>query len=78
MRFKIVHDRKECIGCGSCISVCGSSWEMGSDNKSDLKESSKIGGKEILELDGLGCNMQAAEICPVNCIHIFENGKKKI
>lgn len=78
MKFKIVHNKKECIGCGSCVSVCGSFWEMGSDNKSDLKGSNKSESKEILELDDLGCNMQAAEICPVNCIHIFEEGKKKI
>ncbi len=78
-KYKIVHDREACIGCGACASVCPSSWEMNSDGKSDLINAKK--NEEGLEVlgsvnepltNGFNCNNEAAESCPVNCIHIYE------
>ena len=69
MTVKIIHDKNICIGCGACAAVCPVNWEMGSDGKSKPKKT---------ELDEIGCNMDAAQSCPVNCIHIDENGKKLI
>jgi ferredoxin len=56
---------------------------MDADGKSDLKgaKNTKKGDEivlEELELDDLKNNMEAAEVCPVNVIHVFEEGKKKI
>lgn len=51
---------------------------MNKDGKSDLKKAKNVGKKQILEINDLKCNMEAAETCPVNCIHIYEEGKKKI
>jgi ferredoxin len=51
---------------------------MGDDGKSDLKKAKNDGDKQILELNEKGCNMEAAQGCPVNCIHIEEGGKKVI
>ena len=78
MKYKIEHVREECIGCGSCVSICSGFWEMNKDGKSDLKKAKNIGKKQVLEVNDLKCNMEAAETCPVNCIHIYEEGKKKI
>jgi len=69
MTINIEHDRVNCIGCGACAAVCPDNWEMAKDGKSKAKKSS---------LKDIGCNMDAAEACPVNVIHILENGKKKI
>ena len=77
-KFKIIHDRPICIGCGACAAVCPDFWEMVEDGKSDLKKAKKMGERQVREIDKIECNMEAAESCPVNCIHIEENGKRKI
>jgi ferredoxin len=75
MAFKIVHVRALCIGCGSCAAICSDFWELDKDGFSSLKHSKKIGGSEELELKEIACNQEAAELCPVNCIHIYKDGK---
>lgn len=67
--YKIVHDEDVCIGCAACAAVSPNNWEM-KGNKSIPKKTT-ISDKELDE------NMEAAKICPVNCIHINE-GKKKL
>ncbi len=64
-RYEIKLDKEACIGCGSCITLCPDNWELDEeDDKSICKE-------EIV--DELGCNMEAAENCPVNAIHITDD-----
>jgi len=80
MRFRIVHEKEICIGCGACAAVCPSHWEMQDDGKShlrgsELKEQNEMGTpdvtiNEVKELDELEENQQAADVCPVNCIHV--------
>jgi ferredoxin len=77
-KYKIIQQRDECIGCGACVASEPKSWEMNDDNKAILKNSKKIGEIYTLETDNLNKNMDAAESCPVNCIHIEEDGKKKL
>jgi len=78
MKFKIVHVRPECIGCTACVASCEEFWEMNDDGKSDLKGAKWEGDTQVLEVDELKSNMDAAQICPVNCIHIYEKGKQLI
>ncbi len=59
---KIIHDREKCIGCGACAAVCDN-WEMAPDGKSRPKQT---------EVKEAGCNKEAADGCPVNCIIIEE------
>lgn len=59
---KITIEREKCIGCGSCQSVCPKYWKMAEDNKADYL------GKE--EVEDIECNQEAADSCPVQCIHI--------
>jgi len=63
-KYKIDLDREGCIGCWACISVCGENWIMEEDGKSSAK-------KIDLEEKELPKNMEAAESCPVNVIHII-------
>lgn len=78
--YKIIHDRDICIGCSACASVCPKHWFMDNDGKSSIHNHIKTGDgeEEILgtnetplteDFEG---NMDAAESCPVNCIHIYE------
>lgn len=75
---KIIHDREACIGCGTCAAVCPKYWKMDTDGKSRLIGSKKTGKTEDLEVKSIECNQDAAEACPVNCIHIEDGGKRKI
>ena len=74
-KYVINHDRDQCIGCGACAAICPDNWEMAEDG---LAKPRKL---EITE-DELSCNREAAESCPVNCIHIYEiteeGGKKQL
>lgn len=68
---KVILERNVCIGCGSCQAVCPKNWEMGDDGKVNLLESAKAADEKYeLELAELACNQEAADVCPVQCIHI--------
>ncbi|HDD45926.1 MAG TPA: ferredoxin [Candidatus Aenigmarchaeota archaeon] len=61
MAWKIEQDRDACIGCGACASICPDNWKMESDGKSKPIKT---------EIEELGCNKEAADACPVQCIKI--------
>lgn len=68
---KVILDRDVCIGCGSCQALCPKYWEMADDAKVNLLGSKKTDGEKYeLEIANPECNQQAAEACPVQCIHI--------
>ncbi len=72
---KIIHERQKCIGCGSCAALCSKYWEMAEDGKARLlnsKENPETKGNYELELKEIGCNLQAAESCPVQIIHLVK------
>ena len=78
--YRIIHDRDICIGCSACASVCPKHWIMESDGKSSIVNHVKSGNgeeellgsvEEPLQED-FEANMDAAESCPVNCIHLKE------
>jgi ferredoxin len=71
-KYKIEQDHENCIGCGACVASCEKFWVMGKDGKASLK-----GGKKMVEVDDIGCNMDAAQTCPVSVIHIFDLKTKK-
>ncbi|MBU1019153.1 MAG: ferredoxin [Patescibacteria group bacterium] len=67
-KFKIKHDRDNCIGCGACTMVCGQFWSIGDDGKADLKDA--VNNELEIDEEDLDCNKQAAESCPVAVIHV--------
>ncbi len=82
-KYIIRHDRPNCIGCAACEAVCPKFWEMREDGRSDIKGSRlREDGWQELEIgeEDLPCNLEAAESCPVNVIHVEEKetGKKLI
>jgi ferredoxin len=72
-KYKIEHDRPNCIGCGACTAVAPDFWEMVEDGKSSIKNGKKVGDKEEKEIDekDFAANKEAAESCPVNVIHLI-------
>ena len=72
-KFLVEHDRPNCIGCGSCAAVAPEFWEMNDDGKADVKGGcNRADGWQEREVEekSFGCNLKAAESCPVNVIHL--------
>ncbi|OIN60375.1 ferredoxin [Arsenicibacter rosenii] len=71
---KIVHLRKNCIGCNACVEIAYDRWRMSKkDGKSVLlgaKEKKGIYQVDIL-FDEYDDNVRAAEACPVNIIQVY-------
>ena len=84
--FRVQHDRPGCIACAACSIVAPDYWEMSpEDGKSDLKNSEKtVDGSEIIKEEKhieeaeYEKNKEAADMCPVNVIHIIRKDGTKI
>ncbi len=63
MVIKVKQDYQACIGCGGCVSVCPDNWKFSSEKPKPIKT----------EVKEVGCNKQAADVCPVQCITIEED-----
>ena len=59
---KVKQDIEKCIGCGACVTVCPDNWEFGDAKPHPIKT----------EVEEVGCNKKAAEVCPVKCITVEE------
>ncbi len=81
--YKIVFDRKNCIGAAACAAVAPEFWEMKADGKAVLKGAKKDkDGNEFIIVkesqlvdkvkNALKLNKSAAEVCPAQVIHIFD------
>ena len=73
-KIRIIHHRKNCIGCNSCVEHAPEDWDISDlDGKSSLKESKEtkkgIFIKEISELE-LGKNKLAERDCPSRIIRV--------
>lgn len=70
---KIIFNKNECIGCGSCGVVCPAFWELLDDMKVNLKNARlREDGNFELEIEekDLACNEEAAQFCAVGAIKI--------
>jgi ferredoxin len=76
--FKVELIRDECTACQMCADSCPDHFEMADDVLAHIKGSTKAGDNDNLEIDALGCIKDAADGCPVNCIHIYEGANKII
>ena len=74
-KYKLMHDRPNCIGCAACAAVAPDFWTMHEDGKSDIV-GCKMRDDEWEELDieekDYKENKEAADSCPVNVIHIVD------
>lgn len=70
---KIILERHKCIGCGTCSVICPSSFEMADDGRVSLKDGKGEDDVFEKEVNDVSCNGDAAQSCPVQCIHVKEN-----
>lgn len=71
---KIIFNREECIGCGSCSALCPAFWDMADDMKATLKNAKlNNDNKPELEIseDNIPCNKDAVDCCPLQLIKII-------
>lgn len=73
VKFKVLHFKKDCISCGACAAINPEFWEMDAEGLAELKGSKKVDDHYELEIDSeedRASNQEAAEVCPVNIIHV--------
>lgn len=68
--MKIIQEHQKCIGCGSCVALCPKYWQIGDDGKAKLIGAKLNESNFELEVEKTDCNQEAAETCPVQCIHV--------
>jgi ferredoxin len=75
-QYKIILVTNKCIGCGACTFANEKYYQMRDDGKSHLigSKEDKNSQNQILEniTNDYEENMDAAQSCPVNCIHIYK------
>jgi len=70
--MKIIHKKKQCIGCGTCASLCPERFEM-ENGKAHLKDSEEDSetDHEVLKIERASDDLKdAVNACPVQCIEI--------
>lgn len=71
-KYKIIYKKNECIGAFACVAAEPKHWEENED-KADLIGGIHQGEEVYIKyLDDLENNLEAAQSCPVNCIHIID------
>ncbi len=71
----IVHFRKKCIGCNSCVEHAPEHWKISvGDGKSDLQGGEEKNGVIVKKIHAVEkeINELAARDCPVKIIKVFQ------
>ena len=72
MALHVRFEREKCIGCASCCAVAPEFWEM--DGEKSILKGSKEEAPDVFIRDikpkDKDENQDAADSCPVNCIHV--------
>lgn len=77
MVYRIEIERDLCITCRNCVNECEELFEIAADDFSRL-----IGGEinddnySIKEFNDIKCGIDAAEMCPVECIRVYEDNEE--
>lgn len=72
-RFTVSQQRRNCIGCGSCVVYSPNCWRMNKqDGKAELIGAKEKGNMMVAEVDMelLEENQKAAAACPMQIIKI--------
>ncbi len=79
-KYTIHHYKEQCISCGACAAITPDFWEMDETGLAELKGSVVKGDHSELDIETeevRAMNQEAADVCPVNIIHVKEKEEKK-
>jgi ferredoxin len=80
--YRIEFDRETCIGAGACVAATADFWSIDQDGKANLKSATYDTEKKVwvleLQENEHQKNLDAAQVCPVNAIHIYKDDEKII
>jgi ferredoxin len=77
-KFLVVVERDKCTSCGTCEDACPELFELDSESLAHIKGSKRVGNNDELGVETEDCSLDAAESCPVMCIHVYEDGEELI
>lgn len=72
--IKVVIDRNSCLGCGTCVSLCGAVFRLAESlETAQLREKFQTGGSFSGKISkNIDCVKLAANKCPVKAIEIID------
>jgi ferredoxin len=82
--WRVEFERDNCIGAGACVAANADFWSIDNDGKANLRTAAydaarKVWVLEIADDAQLRKQRDAAGVCPVNVIHIYDpEGKQEI
>lgn len=74
----VFHFKKDCISCGACAAISPNYFEMDEQGLAELKGSSAADDHQELEItteEAKAECQEAADVCPVNIIHVKKKGE---
>jgi ferredoxin len=79
VKYTVKYDREACIGAASCTAF-SKKFKLDKDGKANLAGSKEKDCLFVLEIDEkeLDSMKEAAQSCPVNVIHIYDEKGTKI
>lgn len=77
-KYLVVVERDKCTSCGTCEDMCPELFELDNESLAHIKGSKRVGNNDELQLENEECSLDAAESCPVMCIHVFEDGEEML
>ncbi|MCL2116641.1 MAG: ferredoxin [Methanobrevibacter sp.] len=74
MVYRIEIERDLCVTCGNCVNDCDELFEIGEDDFSRLVNGEiNNNNYSVKEFEDIKCGLDAAEMCPVECITVFKD-----
>ena len=75
-----MHFKKDCISCGACAAISPDFWEMDEQGLAQLKGAKEVADHWELDIaaeEARVQNQEAADVCPVNIIHVKKKDEKE-
>lgn len=72
---KVLHFKKDCIGCGACVAIAPDFWEMDEEGFAQLKNSVQVEDHFELEIsseEDKAMMQEAVDVCPVGIIKLVK------